>query len=146
MTHNGQELLLVEDNEDDVEMTLSALEKGKVANKVVVARDGQEAVDYLFATGKFLGRDLTCLPKVVLLDLQLPKIKGSEVLRRIRADERTKLVPVVILTTSSLDSDLVGSYKLGANSYVCKPVDPTQFREAIQELDRYWFVLNRSPS
>ncbi len=146
MRYQDQTLLLVEDNEDDVDLTLSALRKGKVANEIVVARDGQEAVDYLFATGKFSDRDSTCLPRAVLLDLQLPKIKGIEVLKRVRANEKTKMLPVIVLTTSNLDSDRNGSYREGANSYVCKPVDSTQFTEAIQQISRYWLTLNMSPS
>lgn len=145
MTHKDPALLLVEDNEDDVDLTLAALEKGKFSDKTVVARDGQEAVDYLFATGKFSDRDQSCLPRVVLLDLQLPKLKGLEVLRRIRANERTKSLPVIILTTSNLDSDIAESYRLGANSYIRKPVDSAQFIDAVRQVSLYWFTLNIAP-
>ena len=138
-------ILLVEDNPDDVKLTLRALKKSNIKNEVVVVGDGVEAVDYLFGTGKFAGRDTGILPQVVLLDLKMPKMDGLEVLHRIRADERTKLLPVVILTTSSEDKDKVDSYKLGANSYIRKPVDFNQFVDAVQQLGLYWLVLNEAP-
>ena len=138
-------ILLVEDNPDDVKLTLRALKKSNIRNEVIVVGDGIEAVDYLFGTGKFAGRDTVALPQVVLLDLKMPKMDGLEVLHRIRANERTKLLPVVILTTSSEDKDRVESYKLGANSYIRKPVDFTQFVDAVQQLGLYWLVLNESP-
>jgi len=138
-------ILLVEDNPDDEALTLRALRKNKVANDVVVARDGAEALDYLFATGRFAGRDPREVPQVVLLDIRLPKVDGMEVLRRIRQDERTRYVPVVILTSSKEEQDLVNGYKLGANSYVRKPVDFDQFVEAARHLGLYWLVLNESP-
>ena len=137
-----QDILLVEDNSSDEELTLRALRKNKVANNVVVARDGAEALDYLFARA---GRERTKLPQVVLLDLNLPKIGGLEVLRCIRADERTKLLPVVILTSSREEKDLAGGYASGANSYIVKPVDFTQFSEAVRQLGLYWLVLNAPP-
>ena len=138
-------ILLVEDNPDDVKLTLRALKKNNIMNEVVVAQDGIEALDYLFGTGKYAGRDISIKPQVILLDLKMPKIDGPEVLQRIRADERTKLVPVVILTTSSEDKDRLDSYQLGANSYIRKPVDFNQFTVAVQQLGLYWLVLNEAP-
>jgi two-component system response regulator len=138
-------ILLVEDNPDDEALTLRALNKNNVKNDVVIARDGAEALDYLFGTGKYAGRDTALLPQVVLLDLKLPKIEGLEVLRRVRADERTKLLPVVILTSSNEDQDRIAGYGLGANSYVRKPVDFSQFLEAARQLGLYWLVLNEAP-
>jgi two-component system response regulator len=137
-------ILLVEDNPDDVVLTLRALKKNNIGNEVVVARDGAEALDYLFATGVHAGRDLGVQPQVILLDLKLPKVDGLEVLRRLRADERTQLLPVVILTSSKEERDLMEGYRLGANSYVRKPVDFGQFAEAVRQLGLYWFVLNES--
>jgi two-component system response regulator len=138
-------ILLVEDNPDDEALTLRALNKNNIKNDVVVARDGAEALEYLFGTGKYAGRDTALLPQVVLLDLKLPKIEGLEVLRRVRADERTKLLPVVILTSSNEDQDRITGYGLGANSYVRKPVDFSQFLEAARQLGLYWLVLNEAP-
>jgi two-component system response regulator len=138
-------ILLVEDNPDDVELTLHALKKKNIINDVNVASDGAEALDFLFGTGKYSGRDLTDMPAVILLDLQLPKVGGLEVLRRIRADERTKLIPVVILTSSKQEQDLATGYSLGANSYVRKPVDFNQFAEAVSHLGLYWLLLNEAP-
>src|SRR4030081_3881610 len=135
-------ILLVEDNPDDVALTLRAFQKNNVANRVVVAADGVEGLEYLFATGGHAGRDLREMPALILLDLKLPKIDGLEVLRRLRADERTKLLPVVILTSSKEEQDLVNGYSLGANSYVRKPVDFNQFLEAARQLGLYWLVLN----
>ena len=138
-------ILLVEDNPDDVDLNLRALKKNKILNRVIVARDGAEALDYLFGTGAYAGRDLSEMPQVVLLDLKLPKIDGLEVLQRLRADDRTKLLPVVIMTSSNEDRDLIESYRLGANSYVRKPVDFTEFAEAVRQLGLYWLLLNESP-
>ena len=138
-------ILLVEDTTDDVDLTLRAFENSKIVNEVVVARDGEEALDYLFATGAHAGRDLGQMPDVVLLDLKLPKIGGHEVLRRIRADERTRRLPVVVLTSSNEDRDIVRSYDLGANSFVRKPVDFAQFIDAGRQLGLYWLVLNEAP-
>jgi two-component system, response regulator len=138
-------ILLVEDNPDDVALTVRAFQKNNVANRIVVAADGAEALDYLFATGPHAGRDLKEMPSMILLDLKLPKIDGLEVLRRLRADERTKLLPVVILTSSKEDQDLVKGYALGANSYVRKPVDFNEFQEAARQLGLYWLVLNEVP-
>ncbi len=139
-------ILLVEDNPDDEALTLRALAKNKISNEIVVARDGVEALDFLFATGAHAGRQDASLPQVVLLDLKLPKIDGLEVLRRIRAHARTKILPVVVLTSSIEDRDIVESYSLGANSYVRKPVDFAQFVEAVRQLGLYWLVLNERPS
>jgi len=138
-------ILLVEDNPDDEALTLRALKKNNILNEVVVARDGVEAIDYMHASGKYAGRDASNLPQLVLLDLKLPKVDGLEVLRRIRADERTALQPVVILTTSIEDRDVISSYELGANSYIRKPVDFEQFMEAVRQLGLYWLVMNVPP-
>ncbi len=138
-------ILLVEDNPDDVTLTLRAFEQHRIINEVVVARDGVEALDYLFGEGKFADRGTSVLPAVILLDLRLPKVDGLEVLRRLRADDRTKLAPVVILTSSTEEADVVRGYELGANSYVRKPVDFVQFAEAARELGLYWLLLNEPP-
>jgi two-component system response regulator len=145
MDSGNDVILLVEDNPDDEALTLRALRKANVKNAVVVAHDGAEALDYLFATGGWTGRDTTLAPQVVLLDLKLPKIDGLEVLRRLRADLRTRLLPVVILTSSNEDQDRIDGYKLGANSYVRKPVDFVQFAEAVRQLGLYWLLLNQPP-
>jgi two-component system response regulator len=141
----NQAILLVEDNPNDEELTLRALRKNNILNEVVVARDGVEALDYLFARGSFAGRDPCELPTIVLLDLKLPKIDGLEVLRRLRSDERTRILPVVILTSSREERDLVEGYRLGANSYVRKPVDFSKFVDAVRQLGLYWLVLNEAP-
>jgi two-component system response regulator len=138
-------ILLVEDNPDDELLTLRALRKNNVLNKVVVARDGVEALDYLFGTGEYAGRDTSVMPQLILLDLKLPKIDGLEVLRRLRADERTRLLPVVILTSSREQQDMLDGYGLGANSYVLKPVNFEQFVQAIEQLKLYWLILNEAP-
>jgi len=138
-------ILLVEDNPDDEALTLRGFRKNNIGNEVVVARDGVEALDYLFGTGAHAGRDMTIMPAVTLLDLKLPKIDGLEVLNRVRADNRTKLLPVVILTSSKEEQDLINGYRLGANSYIRKPVDFGQFLEAVRQLGLYWLVLNESP-
>ena len=135
-------ILLVEDNPRDEELTLRALRKNNIANPVVVVRDGVEALDYLFATGSHAGRNEHEMPQVILLDLKLPKLDGLEVLRRIRADDKTRLLPVVILTTSREDQDRLDGYSFGANSYVRKPVDFREFTEAVRQLGIYWLVLN----
>jgi two-component system response regulator len=135
-------ILLVEDNPDDEALALRALKKNHILNEVVVARDGAQALDYLFGTGAYDGRDARTLPQVVLLDLKLPKIDGLEVLRRIRADERTHFVPVVILTSSKEEQDLIAGYTSHANSYIRKPVDFAQFTEAVRQIGMYWLVLN----
>lgn len=138
-------LLLVEDNMDDEELTLRALRRSNVVNEIVVVRDGVEALDFLFGSGIHAGRDIELLPEVVLLDLKLPKLNGADVLQRMRAHPRTKLTPVVVLTSSSEDEDVIASYKLGANSYVRKPVGFADFTEAIRSLGLYWMLLNRAP-
>jgi len=138
-------ILLVEDNPDDEALTLRALQKNNIRNDVVVAHDGVEALDYLFGTGSHAGRDVHLVPQVVLLDLKLPKVDGLEVLRRLRADQRTKLLPVVILTSSNEEQDRLRGYDLGANSYVRKPVDFNQFIEAVRQLGLYWLILNERP-
>lgn len=142
---NEKTILLVEDNPDDELLTLRALKKNKIGNQIVVARDGAEALDYLFAAGTHEGRDASVMPQLVLLDLKLPKIDGLEVLRRLRADDRTRLLPVVILTSSVEERDLVEGYRLGANSYVRKPVDFDQFTAAARQLGLYWLLLNEPP-
>ncbi|HQP51803.1 MAG TPA: response regulator [Syntrophorhabdaceae bacterium] len=138
-------ILLVEDNPDDVELTLHALKKNKITNKIVVAEDGKEALDYLFGEGMYAERDISKTPVLILLDLNLPKIDGIEVLKRIKSDERTCLLPTVILTSSNEEKDLVNGYRFGANSYIRKPVDFNQFAEAIRQLGLYKLVLNEPP-
>lgn len=142
MSNGIQTILLVEDNPDDLELTRIALEESRIANQLTVARDGQEAVDYLFGQGQYAGRNLSQQPQLILLDLKLPKLDGHEVLQRIRSDERTKYIPVVVMTTSSEESDLFASYNLGANSFVQKPVDFVSFIEAVRQVGLYWLVLN----
>ena len=138
-------ILLVEDNADDEALTFRALMKNNIANQLIVARDGAEALDYLFGTGQYSGRDVTLGPQVVLLDLNLPKVSGLEVLRQLRANERTKHLPVVILTSSNEEQDRSRGYENGANSYVRKPVDFNQFIEAVRQLGLYWLILNEQP-
>ena len=148
MTNSESEkktILLVEDNPDDVELTLLGLKKNNVVNDIVVAEDGAEALDYLFCTGKYAERDASVMPVLILLDLKLPKVDGHEVLKRLRSDDRTKIIPVVVLTTSDEETDMVQSYNGGANSYIRKPVDFTRFSEAIQQLKVYWLLLNETP-
>ncbi len=141
----NKNILLVEDNPDDVELTLRALKQYNIRNEIAVVRDGAEALDYLFTTGAYADRDTSVMPAVVILDLKLPKVDGLEVLQRMRGDERTKLVPVVILTSSKEERDMINGYKFGANSYVRKPVDFTQFVEAARQLGLYWLVINEPP-
>jgi CheY-like chemotaxis protein len=138
-------ILLVEDDPDDEALAIRALKKNNIKNEVVVARDGVEVLNYLFGRETYAGRDLSEMPQVVLLDLKLPKMDGLEVLRQIRANELTKLLPVVILTTSKEDQDIISSYSLGANSYIRKPVDFIQFAEAVRQLGLYWLLLNEAP-
>jgi len=139
---NKKYILLVEDNPDDQTLTVRALKKANILNEIVVANNGEEALDYLFGTGAYAGRDLSIMPEVILLDLRMPKIDGLEVLKRIRANERTKFLPVAILTSSLEERDLVESYKLGANSYIQKPVDFVEFAESVRTLGVYWLALN----
>ena len=138
-------ILLVEDNPDDEALTIRALNRNNITNEVVVARDGVQAMGYVFAKGEHANRDIKDLPRLVLLDLKLPKVDGLEVLRQIRADERTKRLPVVVLTSSKEEQDLVDSYNLGVNSYIRKPVDFTLFTEAVRQVGLYWLVLNEPP-
>ncbi len=146
MTGEPVEILLVEDNPNDVEMTLRSLQKNNVSNRVHVARDGAEALDFIFGRGAYHGRSLKEGPKVILLDLKLPKVDGLEVLRQIKHDEQARKVPVVILTSSKEERDIVESYQLGVNSYIVKPVDFTQFTEAVRQLGLYWILLNQPPA
>ena len=137
-------ILLVEDSADDEELTTRALRKANIVNEIVVARDGKEALDYLFGQGAYQGRDLSAMPAVILLDLKLPKLSGLDVLQRVRADARTKLIPTVVLTSSSEDEDMLKSYQSGANSYVRKPVDFGAFANAVSQLGVYWLLLNQA--
>ena len=146
MAPNPVEILLVEDNPADAELTLYALKKHAVANHIEVVRDGAEALDYMFCTGAYAHRRIEDHPKVVLLDLKLPKVDGSEVLRRVKTDPRTRMIPVVVLTSSREESDIVESYQLGVNSYVVKPVDFDQFTEAVRQAGLYWMLLNQAPT
>lgn len=140
------EILLVEDNETDAELTIRALKRKNLANKLVWAKDGAEALDFIFGTGKYSERDMgKGLPRLILLDLRMPKVDGLEVLQTIKADERTKMIPVVVLTSSKEDRDIVESYELGVNSYVSKPVEFDEFREAVSTLGLYWMLLNNPP-
>ena len=139
------ELLLIEDNPQDLELALRALRKANLANRIEVARDGAEALDYLFAEGPHVGRSIADTPKVILLDLKLPKVDGLDVLRRIKGDPRTKLIPVVVLTSSREQRDVVESYKLGVNSYIVKPVEFDKFVDAVKDLGYYWLLLNEQP-
>ena len=145
MSIRDDKILLVEDNPDDVELTMRAFRKNNIANDVVVTRDGAEALDYLFGNGAFAGRDTSETPRIILLDLKMPKLDGLQVLERLRADERTKLTPVVILTSSKEEQDLVSGYELGANSYVRKPVDFNKFAEAVHQIGLYWLIINETP-
>jgi len=142
---NSKIILLAEDNPSDIGLTKRALAKSHVANELVVAEDGQEALDYLFGAGRYAGREVTQVPALVLLDLKLPRVDGLEVLQRIRADARTRRLPVVVLTSSKEEEDMAASYDLGVNSYIRKPVDFSQFAQAIEQLGLYWLVLNETP-
>ena len=143
MAGNDIEILLVEDNPNDVELTLHAFKKNNLANRIFVVRDGEEALNYLFAQGEYAERNINHRPKVILLDLKLPKVDGLEVLRRIKADPHTKTIPVVVLTSSREDRDIVESYSLGVNSYIRKPVDFDQFTESVRTIGLYWLLLNQ---
>ncbi len=138
-------ILLVEDNSDDEELTIRALRKNNIINEIVVVRDGQEAIDYLLGQHKYKNRDITDVPVIILLDLKLPKVDGLDVLRRIRGEESIAVIPVIVLTSSKEEQDIIRSYRLGANSYVIKPVDFDQFNEAIQTLGIYWLLINEPP-
>jgi two-component system response regulator len=139
------EILLVEDNPTDAELCIRALKKNNLANSLVWVKDGAEALDFIFATGTYAERKVACPPKVVLLDLRLPKVDGMEVLRRVKADERTRAIPVVVLTSSKEDRDIAESYQLGVNSYISKPVEFDSFAKTVSELGMYWLLVNRSP-
>jgi two-component system response regulator len=143
--NGGKMILLVEDNPDDEELTMRALRHARIANEIVVARDGSQALEFLFGTGAHAGRDLSRMPTLVLLDMKLPKLSGIDVLNRMRADSRTKLVPVVMFTSSSEDEDMLESYRSGANSYVRKPVGMSAFSDAVQHLGMFWMVTNEPP-
>lgn len=142
----GVDILLVEDNPDDMELCLEALRRNNLANRIHVARDGQQALDFLFARGEYVGRDVNSHPRVILLDLKLPKVSGIEVLRAVKADARTRHIPVVVLTSSREDKDLIDTYELGVNSYVQKPVSFAEFSTAVAQLGMYWMLLNERPS
>ena len=146
MVTNHIEILLVEDNPNDEELTLYALKKNNIANRIQVVRDGAEALEYLFCTGAYANRKINDPPKVVLLDLKLPKVDGLEVLKRIKSDTRTRAIPVVMLTSSQEERDIVESYQLGVNSYIVKPVDFEQFIDAVRQLGMYWMLLNKTPA
>ncbi len=145
MNTNNKIILLVEDNPDDKALAIRALKRNHISNEIIIANDGVEALDFLFGIGIYAGRDISIKPTVILLDLKLPRIDGIEVLRRLRKDDRTKLLPVVVLTTSSEEQDMLDSYSLGCNSYIRKPVDFTQFSEAIRQLGMYWLLINEPP-
>jgi two-component system response regulator len=146
MEHNSVEILLVEDNPNDVELTLDAFGENNISNHVHVVRDGAEALEYLFATGAYAGRKIEDSPRLILLDLKLPKVDGLEVLRQVKADPRTRRIPVVVMTSSREERDIVNSYNLGVNSYIVKPVDFQQFNEAARSLGFYWLLLNQPPT
>src|SRR5882762_7568274 len=145
MNSGELEILLVEDNQDDMDLALYALKRGKVANRISVVRDGEEALDFLFCRGAFAQRSFDHPPKLVLLDLKLPKVDGMEVLKQVKSDPRTKTIPIVIMTSSKEERDLVAGYNLGANSYIQKPVDFEQFRETVKSVGLYWLVTNQPP-
>jgi len=141
--HYEVDILLVEDSRDDAEMTLHALRHERLANRIFVVRDGEEALDFLFCDGEFFGRSFEHPPRLVLLDLKLPRVSGLEVLQRVKSDSRTRQIPIVVMTSSKEDRDLVNSYKLGVNSYIQKPVDFEQFRETVKQVGMYWMVMNQ---
>ena len=145
MIDNIVDIVLIEDNPDDVEMTLDALKTRNLSNRVKVLRDGEEALDYIFCAGQYADRDICVRPKVILLDLKLPKVDGIEILRRIRSDERTRTLPVVILTSSDEQKDRIETYELGVNSYIVKPVEFDKFAQAVAEIGLYWVLLNKVP-
>ncbi len=143
--HQKIDILLVEDNPSDAELTIRALRKNKIINALLHLQNGEEALEYIFATGKYTGRNIDEIPKIILLDLKMPKIDGLEVLKKIKSDERTKIIPVVLLTSSKEDKDIIDSYKLGVNSYIVKPVDFGNFVKAVSDLGLYWLLVNQPP-
>ena len=143
--YNQVEILIVEDNRNDAEMALRALKKNKLANNVLIVEDGEEALDFIFARGKFSDRKKSIRPKIILLDLKLPKVDGLEVLKEIKSNERTKIIPVIVMTSSKQETDLIESYRLGVNSYIVKPVDFDKFVDAVRDLGLYWLLLNQQP-
>ncbi len=145
MTESIVEILLVEDNPNDAELTIRALKKNKIANNIVHVKDGEEALHFLFGIDEYSGKEINGTPKLILLDLKLPKVSGIEVLQRIKNDEKTKTIPVVVLTSSKEEKDIINSYNLGVNSYIVKPVDFDKFMEAVKEVGLYWLVLNQLP-
>ena len=145
MTANEIDILLVEDNDGDMELALHALRRERLANKIFVARDGEEALDFLFCRGEFAQRSFAHPPKLVLLDLKLPKVEGIEVLRQVKAEQRTRSIPVVIMTSSNEERDIVNGYNLGANSFIQKPVDFDQFRDTVRQVGLYWMLVNQAP-
>ncbi|ETX07311.1 MAG: chemotaxis protein CheY [Candidatus Entotheonella gemina] len=146
MTEHEIEILLIEDNPDDIELTLHALQRHQLANRVEVVRDGAEALEFLFCVGAYAHRRIDTPPKLVLLDLKLPKVNGLEVLRQLKADPRTRMIPITVLTSSREDHDINESYQLGVNSYIVKPVDFVQFADAVRQLELYWLVINQPPT
>jgi two-component system, response regulator len=145
MNEGVTEILLVEDNEDDAELTLIALKKNKLLENILILRDGQEALDFIFSKGNYLDRVLTSFPNVILLDINLPKVSGLDVLKALKTNEKTKIIPVVVMSSSSQDSEIIESYNLGANSYITKPIDFDNFMNTISTLGYYWLVLNKKP-
>lgn len=143
--YNEVEILLVEDNPNDVELALRALKQNNLKNKVLVAEDGEEALDFIYARGKFSGREIANHPKIILLDLKLPKVDGLEVLKQIKSDPDTKIIPVIVLTSSKEETDIIESYRLGVNSYIVKPVDFDKFVDAVRDIGLYWLLLNEHP-
>lgn len=143
--HQKIDILLVEDNPSDAELTIRALRKNNIINALLHLQNGEEALEYIFATGKYTGRNIDEIPKIILLDLKMPKIDGLEVLKKIKSDERTKIIPVVLLTSSKEDKDIIDSYKLGVNSYIVKPVDFGNFVKAVSDLGLYWLLVNQPP-
>lgn len=143
--YNEVEILIVEDNPNDAEMALRALKKNKLANNVLIVGDGEEALDFVFGKGKYAGRGKNARPRIILLDLKLPKIDGLEVLKEIKSHDETKIIPVIVLTSSKEESDLINSYRLGVNSYIVKPVDFDKFVNAVRDLGLYWLLLNQQP-
>ncbi len=145
MKNDTVEILLVEDNPNDVELALHAFKKNNLTNRIEIARDGAEALEFIFCTGRYAHRNISDFPKMILLDLKLPKVDGMEVLKRIKADERTRRIPIVVLTSSREERDVVESYQLGVNSYIVKPVDFEQFTNTVRQLGLYWLLLNQPP-